>query len=59
MNNTRIFTIPFASIYPLYVQKAEKKGRTKDEVDTVICWLTGYYNELLRQQIEQIGRAHV
>jgi hypothetical protein len=45
--------MPFASVYPLYVQKAEKKGRTKDEVDTVICWLTGYDNELLRQQIEQ------
>jgi len=53
MNNTRIFKMPFASVYPLYVQKAEKKGRTKDEVDTVICWLTGYDNELLRQQIEQ------
>jgi len=53
MNNIRIFKMPFASVYPLYVQKAEKKGRTKDEVDTVICWLTGYDDELLRQQIEQ------
>jgi hypothetical protein len=53
MNNTRIFKMPFASVYPLYVQKAEKKGRTKDEVDTVICWLTGYDDELLRQQIER------
>lgn len=51
MDNTRIFKMPFASVYPLYVQKAEKKGRTKDEVDTVICWLTGYDRELLQQQI--------
>ena len=51
MDNTRIFKMPFASVYPLYVQKAEKKGRTKDEVDTVICWLTGYDRELPQQQI--------
>jgi len=38
----RIFAMSFASIYPLYVQKAEKKNRTKDEVNQVICWLTGY-----------------
>jgi hypothetical protein len=38
----RIFTTSFASIYPLYVQKAERKDRSKDEVDQVICWLTGY-----------------
>ena len=38
----RIFTVPFASVYPHYVAKAEKKGRTKDEVDQVICWLTGF-----------------
>jgi hypothetical protein len=40
--NARIFTTPFARVYPLYVQKAEKKGRTKEEVDAVISWLTGY-----------------
>ena len=40
--NTRIFRMPFATVYPLYVQKAEKKGRTKAEVDEVIGWLTGY-----------------
>lgn len=40
--NHRIFTTTFASVYPLYVQKAEKKGRTKAEVDKVISWLTGY-----------------
>jgi len=39
---SRIFTVPFASVYPHYVAKAEKKGRTKDEVDQVIRWLTGY-----------------
>jgi hypothetical protein len=38
----RIFTTSFASVYPLYIQKAEKKGRTKEEVDEVITWLTGY-----------------
>lgn len=53
MDNTRIFKMPFASVYPLYVQKAEKKGRTKDDVDTVICWLTGYGRELLQQQIDR------
>jgi hypothetical protein len=39
---SRIFTVPFASVYPHYVAKAEKKGRSKDEVDQVICWLTGF-----------------
>jgi hypothetical protein len=38
----RIFTTAFSKVYPMYIQKAEKKGRTKEEVDTVICWLTGY-----------------
>ena len=42
MNEHRIYAMPFASVYPLYVKKAEKKGRTKKEVDEVICWLTGY-----------------
>ena len=48
----RIFTTSFASVYPLYVQKAEKKGRTKQEVDEVITWLTGYRAEQLAQAIE-------
>jgi hypothetical protein len=52
MDNTRIFKITFASVYPLYIQKAEKKGRTKAEVDTIIYWLTGYDEQTLRQQIE-------
>lgn len=53
MNQHRIFTTSFASVYPLYVQKAEKKGRTRQEVDQVICWLTGYSLEALADQIEQ------
>lgn len=53
MNNTRIFKLAFASVYPHYVQKAEKKGRTKAEVDTIICWLTGYTQQGLQQQINQ------
>jgi len=43
--------MPFATVYPLYIQKAEKKGRTKAEVDTVIYWLTGYNEQTLQQQI--------
>lgn len=53
MNNTRIFKSAFAGVYPHYVQKAEKKGRTKAEVDTIICWLTGYTQEGLQQQIDE------
>lgn len=52
MNNTRIFKMPFASVYPLYIQKAEKKGRTKEEVDTVIFWLTGYNAQTLQQLLD-------
>lgn len=51
MQNTRIFRTSFQSIYPLYIQKAEKKGRTKAEVDEIIFWLTGYNEQTLRQQI--------
>jgi hypothetical protein len=53
MENHRIFKMPFASVYPHYVHKAEKKGRTKAEVDEVICWLTGYSPSALAQQIAQ------
>lgn len=42
MTKHRIYAIPFASVYPLYIEKAIKKGRTKDEVDQIIRWLTGY-----------------
>jgi hypothetical protein len=52
MDNTRIFKTPFASVYPCYIQKAEKKGRTKAEVDAVIYWLTGYDERTLIRQIE-------
>ena len=48
-----IFTTKFSDVYPLYVQKAERKNRTKKEVDQVICWLTGYDQAGLRRQIER------
>ena len=51
MDYTRVFKMTFASIYPLYIQKVEKKGRTKDELDTVLFWLTGYDKKTLQQQI--------
>ena len=47
----RVFTMSFASVYPLYVQKAEKKGRSKDEVDAVVRWLTGYTDAELARAI--------
>ena len=49
----RIFTTSFASVYPHYVRKAEAKGRTRQEVDDVICWLTGYSASALAEQIER------
>ena len=52
MPKHRVFAIPFAKLYPLYVQKAERKNRTQEEVDQVICWLTGYDRAGLRQQVE-------
>src|SRR4051812_23952223 len=52
MDKHKIFTMPFARVYPLYITKVEKKGRTKAEVDEVICWLTGYNKETLQQQVE-------
>jgi hypothetical protein len=53
MPKHRIFAIKFAGVYPLYVQKAERKNRTKEEVDQIICWLTGYNQSELQQQIKQ------
>ena len=47
----RIPRLKFSAVYPLYVQKVERKNRTRDEVDQVICWLTGYDSEGLQQQI--------
>jgi hypothetical protein len=49
----QIFAMKFGDVYPLYVQKAERKNRTKEEVDQVICWLTGYSRAGLQQQIKQ------
>ena len=49
----QVFAMKFAKVYPLYVQKAERKGRTKAEVDRIICWLTGYSQAELRKQIKQ------
>lgn len=49
----RIFTTPFAKVYPYYVAKAEKKRRTKAEVDAVICWLTGYTSKQFEKQLKQ------
>jgi len=48
---SRIFTIPFASVYPHYVTKVERKGRTRAEVDEVICWLTGFDDSALREHL--------
>lgn len=48
MTNTRIFKMAFASVYPAYINKVEKKGHTKEELDTIIFWLTGYNKESLQ-----------
>lgn len=53
MTKSRIYTMSFASVYPLYVAKAEKKGRAKSEVDEIIRWLTGYNQEGLEAQLEK------
>ncbi|EMR5115714.1 DUF2200 domain-containing protein, partial [Listeria monocytogenes] len=53
MKKPRIYTMSFASVYPLYIQKAEKKDRTKEEVDEIIFWLTGYDQDSLQQAIDQ------
>src|SRR5512133_3973848 len=53
MSTREISKLLFTTVYPLYVQKAERKNRTKEEVDQVICWLTGYNQTGLLQQIEK------
>ncbi len=53
MTKHRIYTMSFASVYPFYIAKAEKKGRTKAEVDEIIHWLTGYSQEELEAQLEK------
>ncbi len=52
MRQDKVFAIRFSDLYPLYVKKAESKGRSKDEVDQVLRWLTGYSQDGLKQQIE-------
>lgn len=49
----RVYTMIFAMVYPMYIAKAEKKGRTKEEVDEIICWLTGYTKRQLNAQIKK------
>ena len=53
MTKHRIFTTEFARVYPMYVQKAERKNRSKAEVDRIITWLTGYSQSALEQQLAQ------
>lgn len=53
MKKPRIYTITFSSVYPLYIEKVEKKGRTKEEVNEVIYWLTGYDEDALQEQINR------
>ncbi|MBL4930577.1 DUF2200 domain-containing protein [Clostridium paridis] len=53
MTKHKIYTMSVASVYPLYVKKAEKKGRTKTEVDEIIRWLTGYSQEEFEEQLEK------
>ena len=53
MDKNRVFRMAFASVYPLYVQKVEKKGRKRKELDEVICWLTGYTPQMLAARIKQ------
>jgi hypothetical protein len=52
MKTDRVFKMSFASIYPLYIQKAERKGRTKTEVNTILTWLTGFDEKALKAQID-------
>ena len=52
-NTARVKKMSFASVYPMYIQKAEKKGRTKEEVDTIIYWLTGYNKQTLQEEIDK------
>ena len=53
MDNTRVYKMSLAGVYPHYITKAEKKGRTKEEVDTIIFWLTGYNKKSLQKHIEK------
>lgn len=56
MGKSNVFAMPFSSIYPLYIAKAERKGRTKKEVDEIIFWLTGYdYDSLQKQLADEVN----
>ncbi len=52
-NKERVYRLLFSSVYPLYIQKAEKKGRSREEVDEIIFWLTGYNAKTLQDQIDR------
>jgi hypothetical protein len=52
-NTERIYKLTFAGVYPLYIQKVEKKGRSKAELDSIIYWLTGYDEQALQGQIDE------
>lgn len=53
MKKEKVYALIFANIYPLYIKKAEAKGRTKEELDTILYWLTGYDQQSLQQQIDR------
>ncbi|MDL2310823.1 DUF2200 domain-containing protein [Peptostreptococcaceae bacterium OttesenSCG-928-C18] len=53
MGKEKIFAMSFSSVYPMYIQKAERKNRTKEEVDEIIYWLTGYNESQLKEQIDK------
>lgn len=53
MENSKVFAMKFSKVYPLLVHKAERKGRTKEEVDQIICWLTGYDSKGLKEQMDR------
>lgn len=53
MDNAKVYAMPFAKVYGLLVQKAERKGRTRDEVDEATCWLTGYDRAGIARQLER------
>ncbi|MEO6489778.1 MAG: DUF2200 domain-containing protein [Ferruginibacter sp.] len=53
MDKNRIYRLVFATVYPLYIKKAERKGRTKEEVDSIIFWLTGYNKKTLQKQVDK------
>ena len=53
MDNTRVYRMSFASVYPLYIKKVERKGHTKEQVDAVIFWMTGYNKQTLKKQVDK------